>query len=139
MLHGTISCDSCNVNADTIWGCHVCSDERPTWTEVVRLFETALRRHETLSVPLLRLDPTRRTGFVSVGCGALDNALAKSALPGWAPAPLEQRVTEAADWWVAEMRARFHRIGRDAVLSGTNKRKADGADCSDGPGANPGQ
>ena len=118
---------------------HVCSDEQPTWTEVVRLFETALRRHETLSVPLLRLDPTRRTGFVSVGCGALDNALAKSALPGWAPAPLEQRVTEAADWWVAEMRARFHRIGRDAVLSGTDKRKADGADCSDGPGANPGQ
>ena len=88
---------------------HVCADEKVSWPELVCLFDAALRQHESLDVPALRLDASRDSGFVSVDCGALDNGLAKACLD-WAPAPLEQRVLESVDWWLAEMRAGFERI-----------------------------
>ena len=113
-----------NATARAIHAVHVCADETPTWAELVRMFEAALRRHDTLDCPELRLDDGRESGFVSVDCGALDNGLAKNVLSGWAPLPLEQRICEAVDWWLAEMRRGFEQIGGGGAKPGTSVTEA---------------
>ena len=78
---------------------HVCTDERPTWVELVNL-AAAMLREAGCDVGTPQFARERDTGFVSVDVGALDNTAAKAALCGWAPAPLVERMREAVSWWV---------------------------------------
>ena len=105
---------------DAFVACHVCSDETPTWVELVEMAASELQRLG-LDVPAVRLDDGRDSGYVSVDCGPLDNSRAKRELSGgggggcgdggvgdgWSAAPLAERVSEAVEWWVGKMRAEW--------------------------------
>ena len=57
-----------NSSGSTLHALHLCADQKLTWPDLVRLFDAALRSHESLDVPPLRVDATRDSGFVSVDC-----------------------------------------------------------------------
>ena len=85
---------------------HICASETPTWTQLVIACAEALRTH-AIHVEPPRFDAAKDNPFVSVDVGALDGSAARAALPGWAPAPLAQRLDETVGWWVRTMRARM--------------------------------
>lgn len=85
---------------------HLCTDEAPTWVDLVAGVAEALVA-QGLTVPPPAFDAGKDTRFVSVECGALDNGAAKRLLPRWRPAPLALRLRETVSWWVDEQRAAF--------------------------------
>lgn len=104
---------------------HLCTDEAPTWVDLVAGFAEALVA-EGLKVPPPAFDASKDTRFVSVECGALDNGAAKRLLPRWRPAPLGLRLRETVSWWIDEQRAAFEEAQKAQAAEPEG-----GEECSD--------
>ena len=91
---------------------HICCAETPTWHDLVEL-AAELLHDQGIEVPPVVFDDAKENPLVSVDVGALSGAKAARLLPGWAPAPLRERLAEAVAAWVAEMRDAYDGQVRD--------------------------
>ena len=91
---------------------HIYSAQAPAWRKLVEL-AAELLRDKGIDVPPVVFDDAKENPLVSVDVGALSGARAAKLLPGWAPAPLRQRLAEAVEAWVAEMRDAYDGQVRD--------------------------
>ena len=101
---------------------HICQREAVSWRRLVAGLADALR-NQGVSVPPPTFDPEASTRFLSVDFGHLDGGAAERALPGWAAAPLAQRLQETAAWWVGRQRESFEEKAAAAAAAGKRKSR----------------